>query len=131
MITKIGDFLRKLRLDNQQILKDMAKVLGVSSAFLSAVENGKKSMPDSWCNILKESYKLSDDDVDNLRQAAMESQKSISLNLQSASPSNRQLAVSFARQFDSMDADTSQKILRILRDRKKDGRIWISSSSEK
>ncbi len=121
MITKIGDFLRKLRLDNQQILKDMAEVLGVSSAFLSAVENGKKSMPDSWCNILKESYKLSDDDVDNLRQAAMESQKSISLNLQSASPSNRQLAVSFARQFDSMDADTSQKILRILRDRKKTG----------
>ena len=44
MITKIGDFLRKLRLDNQQILKDMAEVLGVSSAFLSAVENGKKSM---------------------------------------------------------------------------------------
>ena len=121
MITKIGDFLRKLRLDNQQILKDMAEVLGVSSAFLSAVENGKKSMPDSWCNILKESYKLSDDDVDNLRQAAMESQKSISLNLQSASPSNRQLAVSFARQFNSMDADTSQKILRILRDRKKTG----------
>ncbi len=121
MITKTGDFLRKLRLDNQQILKDMAEVLGVSSAFLSAVENGKKSMPDSWCNILKESYKLSDDDVDNLRQAAMESQKSISLNLQSASPSNRQLAVSFARQFDSMDADTSQKILRILRDRKKTG----------
>ena len=121
MITKIGDFLRKLRLDNQQIMKDMAEVLGVSSAFLSAVENGKKSMPDSWCNILKESYKLSDDDVDNLRQAAMESQKSISLNLQSASPSNRQLAVSFARQFDSMDADTSQKILRILRDRKKTG----------
>jgi len=121
MITKIGDFLRKLRLDNQQILKDMAEVLGVSSAFLSAVENGKKSMPDSWCNILKESYKLSDDDVDNLRQAAMESQKSISLNLQSASPSNRQLAVSFARQFDSMDADTSKKILRILRDRKKTG----------
>ena len=121
MITKIGDFLRKLRLDNQQILKDMAEVLGVSSAFLSAVENGKKSMPDSWCNILKESYKLSDDDVDSLRQAAMESQKSISLNLQSASPSNRQLAVSFARQFDSMDADTSQKILRILRDRKKTG----------
>ena len=42
MITKLGDYLRKLRIRNQQILKNMADELGVSSAFLSAVENGKK-----------------------------------------------------------------------------------------
>ena len=72
MTTKIGDFLRKLRLDKQQILKDMAEILNVSSAFLSAVENGKKSMPDSWYPILKQNYALTDEDMDNLRQAAME-----------------------------------------------------------
>ena len=42
MATTLGVFLRKLRLANDEILKDMAKNLGVSSAFLSAVENGKK-----------------------------------------------------------------------------------------
>ena len=36
-----------LSLTNEQKLKDMAELLGVTSAFLSAVENGKKSMPDS------------------------------------------------------------------------------------
>ncbi len=121
MTTKIGDFLRKLRLDNQQILKDMAEILNVSSAFLSAVENGKKSMPDSWYPIFKKNYALSDEDMDNLRQAAMESQKTVSLNLKNASSANRQLAVSFARQFDDMDDDTSQKLLSILKDRKKRG----------
>ena len=42
MITSLGTFLRKLRLAKGEILKDMAECLGVSSAFLSAVENGKK-----------------------------------------------------------------------------------------
>ena len=45
MITSLGTFLRRLRLAKGEILKDMAESLGVSSAFLSAVENGKKKMP--------------------------------------------------------------------------------------
>ena len=45
MLTSIGRFLRKLRIDHGEILKDMADALGVSYAFLSAVENGKKKCP--------------------------------------------------------------------------------------
>ena len=53
MLPSIGRFLRKLRIDNGEILKDMAEALGVSSAFLSAVENGKKKMPEGWIEKLK------------------------------------------------------------------------------
>ena len=42
MITEYGKFLRKLRIDQGQILKTMAEKLGVSAPFLSAVENGKQ-----------------------------------------------------------------------------------------
>ena len=42
MLTSIGKFLRKLRMSNGEILRDMAEALEVTSAFLSAVENGKK-----------------------------------------------------------------------------------------
>ena len=42
MLTALGKFLRKLRIDNGEILKDMADKLGVTASFLSAVENGKK-----------------------------------------------------------------------------------------
>ena len=41
-VTKLGIALRKIRLDRQELLKDMADRLKVSSAFLSAVETGKK-----------------------------------------------------------------------------------------
>lgn len=121
MITKLGDYLRKLRIRNQQILKNMADELGVSSAFLSAVENGKKNMPESWYAILHEHYSLDDAEMEELRQAAMESQKTISLNLNNASETNRQLAVSFARQFESFDEKLGRQLLEILRTRKKRG----------
>jgi hypothetical protein len=121
MITKLGDYLRKLRIRNQQILKNMADELGVSSAFLSAVENGKKNMPESWYAILHEHYSLDDAEMEELRQAAMESQKTISLNLNNASETNRQLAVSFARQFDSIDEIFGKQLLQILRKRKERG----------
>ena len=48
MLTSLGKFLRKLRIDIGETLRDMADKLSVSSAFLSAVENGKKKMPESW-----------------------------------------------------------------------------------
>lgn len=43
MITELGIFCRKLRIEYGERLSDMAQKLGVSSAFLSKVENGKKT----------------------------------------------------------------------------------------
>ncbi len=47
MLTEFGKAIRKIRLDKGEILKDMAKRLGISSAFLSAVENGRKNVPEN------------------------------------------------------------------------------------
>ncbi|MDO4594477.1 MAG: helix-turn-helix transcriptional regulator [Tissierellia bacterium] len=58
MLTELGIYLRKLRLDNHEIMKDMAKKLEVSTSFLSAVENGKKKMPESWIDRLVDLYDL-------------------------------------------------------------------------
>lgn len=43
MVNNFGKFCRKLRIDRSERLFDMAKELGVSSAFLSKVENGQKT----------------------------------------------------------------------------------------
>lgn len=118
MRTRIGDFLRNLRMSHNQRLKDMAELLGVSSAFLSAVENGKKSMPEPWLKKLTLEYGLSNEQTEEIRDAALESQNAIALNLKKASPINRELAVSFARQFDEMDEETSKMILQVLKKRK-------------
>ena len=119
MRTSIGDFLMNLRMGQNQRLKDMAEILGVSSAFLSAVENGKKSMPDFWVKKVQTEYGLTDEQVDEMKNAALESQSTIALNMKNATSLNRELAVSFARQCDGMDEETSKMILQVLKKRKK------------
>lgn len=120
MVTEIGSYLRKLRIEKREILKDMAEHLGVSSAFLSAVENGKKRMPNSWYQKLSEIYSLNDIQLGKLKQAVLESSDNVELNIHNASETNKQLAISFARQFDSIDERTSNQILEILRKRQED-----------
>ena len=52
----------------------------------------------------------------------MESQKTISLNLEDTSDSKRQLAVTFARQFDDLDESVCGRIMDILERRRKRGK---------
>lgn len=120
MVTTLGAFLRKLRLDNGEILKNMAENLGVSSAFLSAVENGKKKMPEAWYEKLTTLYDLNTEQQDILQQVSLESSGIVELNLKNVSHGNRRLAVSFARKFDSLDEETSQQIFKLLNKRKED-----------
>lgn len=120
MLTSVGRFLRKLRIDEGEILRDMARKLGVSPAFLSAVENGKKKVPEAWLPKLKELYSLSSEQIAELKDAIVESSDTIELNIRNASTENRQLAVSFARQFDTLDEETTKKLFNILKKHKED-----------
>ena len=120
MLTSIGRFLRKLRIDNGEILKNMADKLEVSSAFLSAVENGKKKMPENWSEKLTFLYNLSEDQSDSFQKAIADTNQAIELNLENATPQHRDLALSFARHFDSLDDETSKKIIEMLQKHKGD-----------
>lgn len=68
-ITEFGKFIRKFRLDNDERLYDMAQKLDVSSAFLSSVETGKKSIPQKLLDNLETVYSLSDDLVQQMNEA--------------------------------------------------------------
>lgn len=120
MTTQIGKYMRALRLRHSEILKDMAANLGVSSAFLSAVENGKKKFPEGWYEKFQCLYELSAEEMNSLRQAVLESSDSVELNLKNATAGNRKLAISFARTFDSLDEETSHRIFEILNDQRKE-----------
>ena len=120
MITRIGDFLRAIRIENSELLKTMAEKLEVSSAFLSAVENGKKKMPTSWEEKLSSIYQLSREQINDFQEAIADTNKAIELNLENSALENRKLALSFARHFDSIDEHTSQKIIELLEQNNKE-----------
>lgn len=103
MITEYGKFLRKLRIDQGQILKTMAEKLGVSSAFLSAVENGKKKIPKTWEEKLVKEYKLDEEQLAELRRSQQDSQQLIEINLEMLTHAQKDTAFAFARSLERFD----------------------------
>ncbi len=114
MLTSLGRFLRKLRIDRGEILKDMADKLEVSSSFLSAVENGKKRMPSAWNNEIVKLYQLNPDDQITFTKAIAETEESVEMNFSQASCQNREVAISFARKFIDFDDEQVEEIKKIL-----------------
>ena len=78
--TAIGKELRKLRIDEDERLLDMAKRLDKSSAFVSAVETGKKSPPSGFEELVIQTYRLVGEAADVLRGAADLSRKAFTLH---------------------------------------------------
>ena len=56
--SKFGEFARFLRMQNHQVMGNMAEILNVSVPFLSAVETGKKNVPAKWLPMLVNYYQL-------------------------------------------------------------------------
>jgi transcriptional regulator with XRE-family HTH domain len=112
----LGKFLRKLRIDHDEVLKHMASKLGVSSSFLSAVEHNKKRMPSSWIRDIPAIYSLSQEQIAEFESAIAETNRSIEINFNDVSESvKRSAAVTFARRFDDIDEDLAKQLLKILK----------------
>lgn len=115
MITKLGIFLRKLRLDSGEIMKVMAEKLNVSSSFLSAVENGKKKMPDDWYQQIVTLYNLNLSNQKELKKAIEESKNSVEINIENLNSSKKELVFSFARELEKMDDNEVKQIISFLK----------------
>ena len=113
-ITKFGEYTRDLRIDRGENLKEMAKNLGVSSAFLSAVENGKKQVPKTWYEKISSIYELALKEKEKLRNVIEESKNMLVLNLQNVTQANKEFALVFARSFEELTDEERKKIQGIL-----------------
>ena len=114
MLTSLGRFLRKLRIDRNELLKDMAEKLNVSVSFLSAVENGKKHMPASWNMQICELYELTDDQRSEFTRVIAETEDTLDMNLSGAGMNSRRLAVSFARNLPYFTAEQVEAMQQIM-----------------
>lgn len=117
-ITKFGEFMRILRIKRGILMKDTANVLGVQTPFLSAVENGKRKIPDYWYEKIVDAYNLSEKDKDALRNAIDDSVNNIKFDLNNCDNYQRNLVLQFQRSFQDIDEKTSKKIIEILEGKK-------------
>lgn len=114
MTTPLGKLLRKLRIEKDEYLRDMAGRLNITSSYLSAIENGKRRMPMDYIEKIREIYGLGQEELAQLREAASYEQQKAEIKLQSVSEERKYAALSFARNFDKLSDEQLEEIRRII-----------------
>lgn len=105
-LTDFGKTVRKARLDANETLATMAESLDVSPAFLSAMETGRKKIPDEWVEKITTFFKDHGINVEKLGVYADISNKSVSIA--NCDPDTQMLIAGFARS--DLDAETLSKV---------------------
>ncbi len=114
MLTRFGKFCRKLRIENGELLYDMAQHLGVSSAFLSKVENGKSKPPAEWKKGIASIYHLTKEQLEELQASIDDAREKNIINISMMSPDEKDMMFAFARKLDLMEEEDRDKLKKLL-----------------
>jgi Zn-dependent peptidase ImmA (M78 family)/transcriptional regulator with XRE-family HTH domain len=112
-LTPFGRELRKLRVDRHLRLYDLGEKLGgVSAAFLSAIETGRKPIPDGFVGKLARALDLSASEVKELRRAKDRTRREVPVDKNNED--ERELIAAFARRPDKVPSDVMERLRKLL-----------------
>ena len=115
-MTPFGAKLRILRAERGISQKQMAAALGVSAAYLSALEHGRRGAP-GWPMVQKiiGYFNVIWDDAEDLEKLAWESQPRIVVDTAGLSPQATRLANLLADTIGNLDQATIDSLIEIIR----------------
>lgn len=111
-LTPFGVALRKLRIERELRLFDLAEKLGKSTAMVSAIETGRKPIPDGFLAELIRVLSLTAAEHKELRTAKDRTQKVI--NVEHLAPDNREVVAAFARNPGELPSDLLEQIRKLV-----------------
>ena len=114
MTTEFGKMLRKLRIDCDENIRDMAFNLDITASYLSAIECGKRNIPKNLVDKVAKVYKLSNEQIKELKIAKDNSLKNVIINIDGVNPYNKNVALQLSKCIDTIDIETSKMILNLL-----------------
>ena len=114
-MTPFGDKMRRLRAERHMTLKDMAKSIGVSPAYLSALEHGKRGRP-GWHLIQRilAHFNIIWDEADDVVRLARVSHPRIAIDTAGLNPKATELANRLADEVGKLDAAALDELLGVL-----------------
>jgi transcriptional regulator with XRE-family HTH domain len=115
-MTPFGARLRALRQERGITLRQMARDIGVSGAYLSALEHGKRSRP-SWHLVQRiiTYFNIIWDDAEDLARLARLSHPKITIDTAGLSPEATELANRLAQALPRMDETQIRKLLVLVK----------------
>jgi transcriptional regulator with XRE-family HTH domain len=114
-VTPFGEKLRQLREARGVTQKEMAVVLEISAAYLSALEHGRRGAPSAGLiHQICQYFGLIWDDADELTALAKVSRPRLKLNAAGLTPAQTVLANRLARELRHLDIVTVEKMQALL-----------------
>lgn len=117
LANEVGRFLRKLRIDKGEVLHDMAQKMGCSTAFISALELGKRQVTRDFRDRLCETYALSQEQCAEFDDAISLAKDKIEIGLRGLNQNSRDMLLAFARKMQTLNDEESSKLLEYLTQR--------------
>ena len=114
-MTPFGDKMRRLRTERKVTLRDMAEAIGVSSAYLSALEHGKRGRP-GWHLIQRIITYLNIiwDEAEEVVELARISHPKITIDTSGLSPSATELANRLADEIGKLEDHALAEMIALL-----------------
>lgn len=117
MLSSLGKLLRKMRIDNGELLKDMADKLKISSSYLSSIEMNQRNIPADFIDRVIQVYRLTTNQAQELKEAARLSVREVKLDLSDKNTQYRDVALLLARNFDHLKEEELEAFRNILKKR--------------
>ncbi|MBA8899796.1 helix-turn-helix transcriptional regulator [Phyllobacterium sp. P30BS-XVII] len=111
-MTPFGEKLRQLRDQRGVSQKDMAKAIGVSAAYLSALEHGRRGQP-TWDKLQRiiQYFNIIWDEAEELQRLAMISHPRITIDTGGLSPAATELTNLIAAHIRDLDISAVQSLI--------------------
>jgi transcriptional regulator with XRE-family HTH domain len=112
MLTPFGKEIRRLRNEKGWKLLDLADRLKLSTAFVSGVETGRKTIPDGYVSSTIRAMELTAEEARSLRHAADRTRKDVRVD--HLSEEQRELVAAFARRLDGAPDDLVARLKKAI-----------------
>ena len=114
MISSFGIAMRKIREKTGDSLRTCATKLEITAAFLSAMEVGRKPIPNYYPEKIKELYKLNDEDYALVYDAMVETNKHVEIEIEKMNEAQKEVSMVFARKIENADPELVEKLRKVL-----------------
>lgn len=112
-LSPIGVFLRNKRERDGESLRLMADKIGISGAYLSAIEIGKRDINERIVDRIIKKYELGAEDINKIKFLAEASKKEVKIK-NGDSDIKRELLVEFKRKYSTLSNEKASELLLIL-----------------
>lgn len=127
--SSLAKFLRILRIQNDEVLGDMANNLGIMPSYLSSIETNRRPLTPALQQRLIERYSLNEEQQKHLENYVAEAAKRVEVNLENVKdktlfPQYVDTALMFARDLSSLGGTELKELRDLLQSFNKEGIVY-------